>query len=228
MELGKAFGFVFEDEQWIVTLLLGGLIMLIPVVGQIVMIGFMLETARNVARGDFRPLPKWNTFGDKLVQGFYGFILQLVYLLPLLIVTMVFSCMAISTGAIMARTSDEAGGSVILLTMVCLVPLMVILGIAVQPFILAGLVRMLQQNSMSAGLQFRTVIHMVRSDLGTWIILWLLQILCSFLGSAGFTLLWVGVLFTFPYSQAVFGHLLGQVMKQKEESQLPAAPYQPL
>ena len=39
MDIGKAFGFVFEDEQWVSKILLGAAIMLIPIFGLFALIG---------------------------------------------------------------------------------------------------------------------------------------------------------------------------------------------
>lgn len=49
IDIKRAFTFVLEDEQWFLKMLFGGLSLLIPAVGALVLIGSMLETARNVA-----------------------------------------------------------------------------------------------------------------------------------------------------------------------------------
>ena len=63
MDIGKAFSYVFEDEQWISKVLIGGLLIWIPIVNFAVF-GYMIKVAQNVAQGNPRPLPEWGEFGD--------------------------------------------------------------------------------------------------------------------------------------------------------------------
>ena len=77
MDIGKAFGFVFEDEEWIKKLLLGALITLIPVFGQFTLMGYIVAVIRNVLAGSYRPLPEWENLGtyfkDGLMVSLVGF-----------------------------------------------------------------------------------------------------------------------------------------------------------
>ena len=68
MDIGKAFSFVFEDEEWVSKILIGGLIALIPLVGQLVVLGYALKVAQNVAQGSPRPLPR-SKFSSKVGSG---------------------------------------------------------------------------------------------------------------------------------------------------------------
>lgn len=207
MDIGKAFTFPFDDDQWVTSILIAGLISLIPVVGQIVLIGYMLETARNVAMGSPRPLPKWDTFGEKLRLGFGAFVISLGYALPVLALSGLVVCAAVGVGA---SGGEDAAGAVIGGIMLCLMPLMLILALAIAPLVLAGWVRYLQTGSIGEGFNFSAVIAMVRQDLGGWVVLWLLSILCGLVGGIGSAVFFIGMIFTYPYGQAVFGHLLGQ------------------
>jgi hypothetical protein len=93
LDIGKAFSFVFEDEEWICKILIGGLISLIPLVGQFVVLGYALKVAQNVAQGNPRPLPRWGEFGDHLVRGLYEFVIRLVYALPIVLIALLFACL---------------------------------------------------------------------------------------------------------------------------------------
>src|SRR3954468_17915765 len=124
MDIGKAFGFVFEDEEWVSKVLIGGLIFLIPIIGQIAVIGYSLKVAQNVMQGNPRPLPTWSEFGDHLMRGLYAFVIQLVYALPAVILAGVFGCAVISASAAAGRTSERAGAGIGVLG-TCLIPLIV-------------------------------------------------------------------------------------------------------
>jgi hypothetical protein len=86
MDIGKAIGFVFEDEEWVTKILLGAAIMLIPVFGQLAVAGYVIAVVRNVMAGDPRPLPAWNDLGRNFVDGLMVAIANLVYGIPLWII----------------------------------------------------------------------------------------------------------------------------------------------
>jgi hypothetical protein len=217
MDIGKAFSFVFDDESWVNKILIGGLIsilLFIPLVNiavAILFLGYTFETARNVAMNSPRPLPDWSNLGEKFRLGFGGFVVSLVYALPLIVIVGLLACVGIGIGA--ASGSEDSMAGIFALTMFCVVPLALLLGLVIAPFALAAMVRYLQTDSIGAALQFSSVIAMVRQDIGGWVVLWLLSILCSIVGSVG-TWVIIGFIFTYPYSQAVFGHILGQKLQQ--------------
>lgn len=211
MDLGRAFSYVFDDEQWLTVILLGGLLLIVPIFGQIALLGFMLAAARNVMQGTPNPLPRWDNLGDKFMQGLYVLGIQIVYALPIAIPVILLACVATGLGA--AGGEDAAAGFIGLLVL-CLMPILIIVGLVLQILGFAATVRYLQTNSFSSALQFSEVVRMVRSDIGGWGVFWLLYFLCSLVASAGSIAFGVGALFTTVYSQAVFGHLLGQKARQ--------------
>jgi hypothetical protein len=106
-------------------------------------------------------------------------------------------------------------------------PIIIIASIVLQPITLAAWARFIQTGSLSGALQVGEVVRITRADLGAWVVLWLLQILCGIVGSLGSALLVIGVFFTAFYSQAVFGHLLGQTVQRMNQATPPPAPYMP-
>ncbi len=109
MEIGKAFTFVTEDEQWITKVLIGGLIQFVPLLGTIAILGYSYRVAQNVARGNPRPLPAWGEFGDFLGRGFLALIIQIVYLLPFIVLYGVFLFLTVA-GAAAAEDSEAVAG----------------------------------------------------------------------------------------------------------------------
>ncbi|NJN15013.1 MAG: DUF4013 domain-containing protein [Oscillochloris sp.] len=225
MDLARAFSYVLDDEQWIVTVLIGGLLLLVPILGPIMLTGFMLEAARNVAAGNPRPLPRWDRFGEKFIDGLYGIIIQIVYNLPVILFSCLLACIAVV--AVIGGTSEEEIGILMAGLSLCIMPVVLLLSIVLQPVTLAALARYVQTGSLSETLKVGDVVQITRSDLGAWVVLWLLQILCSFVGSLGSALLVIGVFFTMFYSQAVFGHLLGQTVQRMNQDTPPPTPYAP-
>lgn len=208
MDIGRAFSFVFDDDEWLTVLLIGGLIMFVPILGQIVLVGFMIETARNVMAGSDRPLPKWNHLGETFSLGLSGFIIQLVYALPLILISCAFACLGVlgSTGL----ASERGAGGLFLAAIFCLIPLTIVLSLIIQPLTLAALARYTQTGVLGSALRVGEVTGMLRADLGGWLVLWLLQLLCGVVAGLGSVFFVIGAVVTTVYSTAVFGHLLGQ------------------
>jgi hypothetical protein len=141
----------------------------------------------------------------------YALAIQIVYALPIMIPVILLSCVAAAMGA---AADSEAAAATIVSLFLCLMPILIIGGIILQILGFAATLRYLQTGAFGSAMQFGEVIGMVRSDIGGWVVLWLLYLLCSIVASAGSIAFGVGVLFTTVYSQAVFGHLFGQKARQ--------------
>lgn len=62
MDFGSSFSFVFKDPDWVKKLLIMGLVTLIPVLGQLVLMGWMAEVLRRTARATWnRACPTWTS-----------------------------------------------------------------------------------------------------------------------------------------------------------------------
>ena len=85
MDIGKALGFVFEDEEWVVKLLLGAVITLIPIFGQFALMGYAIAVIRNVKADSPQPLPAWDNLGEYFTDGLKFWVAVLVYMLPVMI-----------------------------------------------------------------------------------------------------------------------------------------------
>jgi len=83
MDVGKAFGYVFEDEHWTTKLITTAAIALIPIFGTLSLMGYVIHTIRNVMAGHPRPLPEWQDLGGYFMDGLKMFVVNLVYNLPL-------------------------------------------------------------------------------------------------------------------------------------------------
>ncbi|HJZ47366.1 MAG TPA: DUF4013 domain-containing protein [Roseiflexaceae bacterium] len=223
MDIGKAFGFVFEDEEWVSKVLIGGLIFLIPLIGQLAVIGYSLKVAQNVIQGNPRPLPAWSEFGDHIMRGLYAFVIQFVYSLPAVILAGIFACTVVSASAAASQRSEGAGAGIGLLG-TCLIPLIVVVGLLSALLSYPAIGRYLSTNSLSEAFKFSDVIANVRADLAPWFILLVVGILAGFVGSLGAIACGVGVLFTSFYAQCVIGYALGQTIVQVGATAQPPIP----
>lgn len=74
LDFGRIFSYLFKDPDWVKKVLMLALMMIIPIVGWLVIYGYMVETAQNVFEGRDVPLPEFD-FGRQLSVGF-------TYILP--------------------------------------------------------------------------------------------------------------------------------------------------
>jgi hypothetical protein len=86
MDIGKAIGFVFEDEEWVSKILLGAVIMLIPILGGFALMGYAIAVTRNIMAGAPRPLPAWEDLGRYFMDGLMFWLATLLYVLPFLVI----------------------------------------------------------------------------------------------------------------------------------------------
>lgn len=204
MDFGKAFSFVFDDDEWLKKLVIGGIILLIPIV-DFAILGWMLEIGRRVARGDAEVLPGWDDFGTYFVRGLKAFVVALVYVLPIIILEI---CPA--TLSVMGQNSDTMGtvASIVSLLVSCVVFIYSIFLAFVLP---AALMRFTMANdSIGAGLAFGEAISMVKDHLNAYLIVFLGSLIAGIVAPLGTIACIVGIIFTYPYALALQGHLYGQ------------------
>jgi hypothetical protein len=80
LDVGKALGFPFEDKDWIVKILIGGILLLIPIVNFIVF-GYAFKVLQKAAQEGVYEFPAWGDWGSLFVQGFFVFLMWLIYFL---------------------------------------------------------------------------------------------------------------------------------------------------
>lgn len=214
MDIGKAFGFVMEDDRWLTKILIGGLLSLVPILNVLTLYGYGLTTARNVMQKNPKPLPEWDNFGDILMKGLYAFVISLVYAIPVIIVVFAFQIVVVIASSA-AGGSDGGEGLIAILSLLCLMPLTLVLGLAAWVFTMAGFVRYIQTESLGAAFRFGEVIAMVRGSVGSWLMLLVVYILAGLVGMLGLIGCGIGVVFTTFYGFVAFSHTLGQVAAQQ-------------
>lgn len=213
MDIGKSFTFVFEDPNWAGKIIIGGLITLIPIVGWLFVIGYLVAIARNIIKGDPQPLPEWSDFGQIFVDGIYGFVIAFVYVLPIIIVSCVF-------WAPLSLISPDSGDGSFLFTLLscCFSAFVFIYAVIVGWFFIpAALGRYAETSDLASALRFGEVLDVSRADPVAFLIALLIAWVASFLASFGLILCCVGVIFTAFYAQCVTGHIYGQAYLSAKE-----------
>jgi hypothetical protein len=216
MNLTRAFSFVFDDPDWWKIILVIGLLQFIPIIGQIALIGCLLQTARAVAQGNSQPLPRLNQLGTVLSEGIYGLLIAIVYYLPILAIVCILSCILVAI--IVASGNNDPQPGIFFGLLLCLNLILIPLILITQLLLIIGNSRYVQTGSVEAALQLGEVFTLLRRNPAEWLVLWLLSIVCNFVGGLGSIIFVVGSLFTTVYAALVFGHLLGQTVHQVSSS----------
>ncbi len=207
MDFGSSFSFVFKDPDWFKKLAIMGLVTLIPVVGQLTLMGWMAEMIRRVAQGNLEPRLPDLEFGKQLGDGFKLFVVALVYSVPLLIIYLPFVIVMAIVGD---SASSDAAVTAILVSSICVAIFAIVYGILMALVIPAAYGRTAVLGTISAGLKFGEVFKMVKENLSAYFIVFLGTLAASFIASLGSIACGIGILLTVPFSQAMMGHLIGQ------------------
>lgn len=80
MEYMRAYKFAFDSEKWWQNLLLGAVCALIPVVGQIVLLGYFCRVMDSLRHDEAQAFPNFDfgEFGEYLKRGVWPFLVMLV------------------------------------------------------------------------------------------------------------------------------------------------------
>ncbi len=203
MDFGLAFSFPFQDEEWVKKVVLTAVISLIPIIGQIALIGWLVELTRRVIRGDAEPLPDWADFGGILVLGLKMFAIGFVYAIPLMFMTIP---MAIFDALV---DSDSAVALYTIVTL-CFSCFALIYGLALAFFVPAAVGELAATDNLGAAINPTNIIAHVRAAPSAYLLAFLGTIVAGFLSGFGIILCFVGVILTAVYASAVQGHLYGQ------------------
>ena len=220
MDVGRSFAYVLEDEEWWKKILIGGLLSLIPIVGQFYVLGYVLEAIKNVIDGREVPLPEvLENFGGRIVKGLLLSVIALVYALPIIILV---GCPGAALGIFTEQLAEsEAAGIIIAVVSVCFGGLGVILGILlglIMPFAWA---KYADTGQMGAAFQIGEIFGMLRNNIGPAFIVLLVSALASFAASlVGSLLCGIGLPFAMLYGQLVMAFLYGSIYRTARDSVL--------
>lgn len=212
MDLKRGLTFPTLDPQWIVKVLIGTLISLVPILN-FVSVGYSLDVTRNVNNGQETPLPEWNDFGGQFIRGLLAVIIQFIWSLPLLVLVCPFIFTIIGSIDVETNQLTGAGGAAI----ACL-PILIIVGaLVLSPFIMAANTRFAITNQFSEAMP-GPVIREVRGNLRPWFTILAVAIGFGILAAAlSFCTFGLGSLLLIPlsfYMQLVVAHWYAQAHRQ--------------
>lgn len=218
MEYGTAFTYPQQDADWLKKWLIMAFVPLIPVVGGFLVLGYMVEIMRRVIKGETPVLPEWTDFGEYLKKGFMGFVVALVYALPVILLAVCLYAVqfgiALAAGNADSDSTVRTLGTAASVISVCFGCLIFLFVLALAVLLPAALGRFAATGEMGAGLRLGEVFNLVRAKPAVYIIVALLASLAtSLLMSVGTIIPCCGTLVGLSYGQLAAAHLYGQAYR---------------
>jgi hypothetical protein len=210
LDIGRSFTYMFEDENWIMKIVIGGLLSLIPIVGSMMVLGYMLEALKRVADGMDIPLPEWDDFGGKLIKGLMVCIIGLVYAIPVIVL----ACCAGALTLFLGGGESNAAGDMATMVSLCTNCLSLIWGIVMWLVLPGVCIRYAVTGDFMSAFQFGEIFSFISSNIANYIVAIILVLVANFIAGFGIIACFVGVLFTSFWAYLVMGHLLGQVQRE--------------
>jgi len=218
MDISSAFTYMKNDENLMMKLLIGGLIMLVVyftsgfLVGIVLLFpyyGYWLHTMTQVRDGRPIPLPEWGNWGDLFSKGGMIFVIALVYNLPVLLFTCCIGALFIPI--MIAPEMAEDILPVVGIMFACLSCIFSIIMTLANIMLPAAWIRYAQTEQISSAFEFKEILAFIRNNIADYLIVIVMSWVVSFIASFGIILCGIGVFFTGFWGTLVTAHLYGQL-----------------
>jgi hypothetical protein len=195
-----AFSWPARDPEWPGKLLVIGLILLIPVVGSINGLGWMLASLDRLRAGEQTLAPANLRY---IGRGFRLFVVDLGYVL---VITAIAAAVYVPA-LILASNQSQSSANPALISLAIALSLLafsvVTLGSLALNFVMPSIVLATDRGGIGAGLRVPTVLRHARANLANTLIAGLMLVAAGFIGSLGLVACGIGVLFTTAYALAM-------------------------
>ncbi|TMD39646.1 MAG: DUF4013 domain-containing protein [Chloroflexi bacterium] len=198
--IGDAFGWPFRDPDWLNKILIMGLIQLIPIVGGINALGWMLAGIDRLRAGDEK-LPPANF--DYLLKGVQLFVVYLVYYLALALIAAVLYVPAVLVLAQQGHDSPNAFLVLLGFALMLLTFAIVTIGSLALTFAMPSIVLAVDHGGIAGGFHIEAIFRRARSSPLNTLIAGLMLIAAGFIGQLGVFACFIGVVFTSAYALAM-------------------------
>jgi hypothetical protein len=195
-----AFTWPTRDPAWLAKLLIIALTLLIPIVGAINGIGWMLASLDRLRAGEEKLAPANLSY---IGRGFRLFVVNLVYGLCIVLVTALIYIPAV----IVATNQSHGSANPALVSLAIMLSLLAFsvatLGSLALNFGMPTIVLATDRDGIRGGLNAGAVLRRARANIANTLIAGLMLIAAGFIGSLGIIACGIGVLFTTAYALAM-------------------------
>jgi hypothetical protein len=196
----EAFTWPFRDPEWVPKLLIIALTLVIPIIGSINGLGWMLASLDRLRAGEERLAPANLSY---IGRGARLFAVEVIYALVIVFIALVIFLPALALSVNQGQGS--ANGSLIALAVLLnLVGFSVITVLTLAlTFLMPAIVLATDRAGIGAGIDLRAVVQRSRLNLNHTLIAGLMLIAAGFVGSIGSVVCGVGFFVTSAYALAM-------------------------
>jgi hypothetical protein len=212
MDFGKAFTYEFEDTDWIKKIVIMALISIIPIIGQIVLAGWMYDIIKKMIDHEPVTLPEID-FGGQLSRGFKAVVVYIVYALPIILISIIQGIVSGVAGGMAGGDSSSlatAGTAVVGILSFCFGLVNFVYGIFLAFVLPIATGKLVETGIIAEALKFGEVFSMTKKNLSPLLMVFLGSIVASIISPLGAIACGIGVFLTMVYSSAIMAHLYGQ------------------
>jgi len=197
MDIGRSFVYVFDDDDWLQKIAIGGIVTLIPIL-DFVALGYSIRALKNIRDGRELPLPEWDDWGGDFIRGLLVTVAGFIYALPAIAVMIV--------GVVAGTTLDSEA---CMWLAYCPGLAWLLLVAIIQP---ALWLQYAKEGDFAAFFRFDRILAVIRDHLSDYVVAWLM-IMVAFVAASiiGSIACGIGIIFTSFWAYLVQAHLLAQV-----------------
>jgi hypothetical protein len=168
VNISRAFGYAFEDQEWAGKLTILAMIafisvittpLLVGLVGWATLLGYSVELIRNLRDQHPTPLPRWDNLGEKISLGGNVLAAVFVYALP----NILLSCCVFTLSSL---SGESFAGAVSLGSLCCVVPLILVYNLITWPMLALGMARYAEERNIGAFFQFGDLFGTLQRNMG--------------------------------------------------------------
>jgi hypothetical protein len=196
----EAFVWPVRDPEWVTKILIIGLINLIPIIGAINGIGWMLASLDRLRAGEEKLAPA--NF-DNLGRGARVFVVELIYALGVVAIGMVLYLPGLAITVQQNHGHANAGLVALALLLTLAAFGLIALGSLALTFMLPSVILATDAGGIAAGLHVGAVLKRSRANPMNTLVAGLMLIAASFVSSLGVIACGLGAVFTAAYAQAM-------------------------
>ncbi len=206
MDLARAFTYIFDDEQWVGKIAMLAIVSLIPILS-FATFGWLVALIRNMLDGYPYPLPDWDDFGQKFIDGLLIFLVTLIYSIPLFPLILL--------GPLADTFVNTQGGEFVVFTLVCFISLFVLAyALLISALLFIGMIRYAQVRDFNVYLQIGQNLRIAMNNIGTLAVLALMEVIAGVIFALFGWIPCIGWIVALALGVPVYGHLQGQAARQ--------------
>ncbi len=221
MDYGKSISFVFQDDHWIKTILIGGLIILAglfffwtiigPFVAFALLAGYMMQLIRAVRLDPEAELPAWENWSELLTDGSKLLIVQFIWQIPWFIMLTPIVLFSILSGFYPESDALVIISGLSTIGFGCFMFLYMLFYMFLHPAITINLTI---RREFLSGFDFGAIFRLTKAHLAdVFVILLILYGIQYIANLVGMLMLIIGMAFTSFWVMLVRGHLYGQLAR---------------